>query len=69
MSARALAFLREISGSSLEKMNRQPPPVETLREMEQVSARIRRTFLQQELNSYRIMRETLAGLPSNSRQT
>ncbi len=67
VSAQALAFLREISATSLEKMNRQPPSVETLREMEQVSARIRRTFLQQELNSYRIMRETLAGLPSNSR--
>lgn len=66
VSQAALAFLREISKRSLGKMNQSPPPVATLREMEAINARIRRTFLQQELNSYRIMRETLAGLPRSS---
>lgn len=66
VSTEALAFLREISGSSLVKMQRKPPPVPVLREMEEVNARIRRTFLQQELNSYRVMRQTLAGLPKDS---
>lgn len=65
VSEHALTFLREISGSSLGKMSRRLPLPETLREMEEISARIRRTFLQHELNSYRIMRETLAGLPDD----
>ena len=63
VSSRSLAFLRDISRSSLEKMRKYPPDPGTLRQMEEISARIRRSFLQQELKSYRIMRETLAGLP------
>ncbi|MFQ5527445.1 MAG: DNA repair protein RecO [Thermoanaerobaculia bacterium] len=59
----SLAFLRDISRRSLEKMRNEPPGADTLRQMEAICARIRRTFLQQELKSYRIMRETLAGLP------
>ncbi len=63
VSAAALAFLREISRSSLAKLSSRPPDPGVLRQMEEVSGRIRRTFLQQELKSYRVMRETLAGLP------
>jgi len=67
VSGEALGFLREISGSSLAKMSRRSPPIEVLREIEEINGRIRRAFLQRELNSYRIMRETLAGLPLATR--
>lgn len=63
VSAEALAFLRAISASSLVRMSREVPPSRILREMEDLNSRIRRTFLQQELNSYQVMRKTLASLP------
>lgn len=63
VSSETLSFLREISGARLETVRARPPDPAVLGQMEEISGRIRRSFLQQELKSYRIMRETLAGLP------
>lgn len=66
VSSGALEFLDQISRRSLAALDRRPPPAEIVREMEELNGRIRRTFLQRELNSYRIMRQTLSGLPAKS---
>jgi DNA repair protein RecO (recombination protein O) len=63
IGAETLAFLRRIRGESLERMAASPPSEAALAEVERLCARIRRLFLQFELKSHRVMRETLAGLP------
>ncbi len=57
-----LEFLRRIGGERLSSIAAEPPSRETLAAVEEVAARVRRSFLQRELKSYRVMRETLAGL-------
>ena len=64
VSAAAIGFLREISGTKLRAMGESPPPESVLEEVEEVCGRVRRAFLQRELKSLRVMRETLAGLPN-----
>ena len=45
----------------LPKLAEDPPSAETLRRTEDLCAKIRRNFLQAELRSYRVMKETLSG--------
>jgi DNA repair protein RecO (recombination protein O) len=59
----ALRFFRRIDNESLVQIAQRPPSTEVLAECEEVSGRVRRSFLQYELKSHRVMRETLAGLP------
>lgn len=57
-----LAFLRRTGGERLAHMAAErPPPATTLRRVEELAARVRRTFLQTELKSYRVLRRTLGG--------
>lgn len=66
VSQEILAFYRLISTKSLRKVAGFPPSAQALRQMEEIHGRIRRSFLQHELKSYRVMRETLAGLPGDT---
>ena len=55
-----LAFLRRSGREKLVRMATQrPPEAATLRRAEELAARVRRTFLQTELKSYRVLRRTL----------
>jgi DNA repair protein RecO (recombination protein O) len=56
-------FLRRSARENLESLERRPPEASTLALAAEVSARIRRNFLQHELKSVRVIRETLDGLP------
>jgi DNA repair protein RecO (recombination protein O) len=58
-----LELLRRSSCENLEALSRRPPSAATLAAAAEVSARVRRSFLQHELKSFRVIRETLAGLP------
>lgn len=60
VGARALDFLRRISDTPLMSMTEQAPPPAALAEVAEITARVRRAFLQRELKSHRVMRETLA---------
>lgn len=62
ISSEAVDFLLRISRSSLKTLAASPPSAATLGECEAICGRVRRAFLQHELKSYRVMRETLAGL-------
>lgn len=62
VSAAAVDFLRRIGGEKLTAMATAPPPASVLEEVEEVCGRVRRSFLQRELKSFKVMRETLAGL-------
>jgi DNA repair protein RecO (recombination protein O) len=62
VSPSTVQFLLRISRTSLRGLSRTPPSAATLAECEAVSGRVRRAFLQHELKSYRVMRETLADL-------
>jgi len=59
VSGSVAEFLMRIGRESLPRMARQPPSVATLEEVEHLTGRIRRAFLQHELKSYRVMQETL----------
>ncbi len=59
VSAAATEFLSRIGRQSLPAVAADPPPVAVLAEVERVSGRVRRAFLQHELKSYRVMQETL----------
>jgi DNA repair protein RecO (recombination protein O) len=59
VGAAALDFLARIGRESLGKMGRKLPPPAVLEEVEELCGRVRRFFLQRELNSYRVMRQTL----------
>lgn len=63
VSTPALEFFHRIGRTSLRDMSLQAPPPRLLAECEEICGRVRRTFLQHELKSHRVMRETLAGLP------
>jgi len=55
-----LAFLRRTGRERLVHMAvERPPEAATLRRAEELAARVRRTFLQTELKSYRVLRRTL----------
>ncbi len=59
----ALEFVRRSGRENLESLARRPPSRAALEVVAELSARVRRTFLQHELKSFRVIRETLAGLP------
>lgn len=63
VSPQALDFLHRISRTSLAEMAALGPTPGLLAECEEICGRVRRAFLQHELKSHRVMRETLAGLP------
>ncbi|HYN19556.1 MAG TPA: DNA repair protein RecO [Thermoanaerobaculia bacterium] len=57
-----LDFLRRTSQGSLPAMAAEPPEKRTLREVEEICARVRRHFLQHELRSYEVIQKTKATL-------
>lgn len=59
VSAGAVDFLMRIGRESLPRMAENPPPAAVVEEIEALTGRIRRAFLQHELKSYRVMQETL----------
>ncbi len=58
----AVQFLRVIGRTRLTDLAASPPAPWLLDRVEEICGRVRRGFLQQELKSYRVMRDTLAGL-------
>ncbi|MEM6794865.1 MAG: DNA repair protein RecO [Acidobacteriota bacterium] len=56
----ALAFLRRSGRENLQSLAADPPPERAVRRGEILCRPVRRHFLQGELRSYRVMRETLA---------
>ncbi|MEM8932864.1 MAG: DNA repair protein RecO, partial [Acidobacteriota bacterium] len=54
-----LAFLRRSGRENLSTLAADPPPRSALRGTEELCGRVRRHFLQSELKSYRVMRDTL----------
>lgn len=68
VSPDSLAFFRRIGRASLAETAATAPSAELLAECEEICGRVRRAFLQHELKSHRVMRETLAGLPDNGPQ-
>ena len=63
VSLQALEFFRRIGRTGVQEMARNQPSPELLAECENICGRIRRAFLQHELKSHRVMRQTLAVLP------
>jgi DNA repair protein RecO (recombination protein O) len=63
LGAEVVDLLRRSARENLESLGQQPPAAPTLAVVAELAARIRRTFLQRELKSFRVIRETLAGLP------
>ncbi len=62
VSAETLDFLQRIGHSNLRQANRAVPKAETLRQVEELCARVRRHFLQHELRSYEVIQRTRAAL-------
>lgn len=58
----ALDLLRRSARENLESLHRRPPSAMAIRRVEELCRHIRRQFLEAELRSYRVMRETLSGL-------
>lgn len=54
-----LDLLRRVGRLSLPNAAEPPPTPQALRQLEEVSARVRRSFLQRELRSYDVMQKTL----------
>lgn len=59
VSAAAVEFLSRIGREPLPTVAEDPPAASVLAEVERLSGRVRRAFLQHELKSYRVMQETL----------
>ncbi|MCB1036808.1 MAG: DNA repair protein RecO [Acidobacteria bacterium] len=57
-----VAFFRDGLRRKLPELAQAPPEPATLRRAEEVCARIRRSFLQQELRSYRVLQQTRRSL-------
>lgn len=57
-----LDFLRRIGRENLAEAAKTRPGARTLRQVEDLCGQVRRHFLQRELRSYEVMRQTLAGL-------
>ena len=64
ISSQAVEFLRRIDGTKLVNLDRDRPTSSTLEEVEQICTSVRRSFLQHELRSYQVIRETISGLPA-----
>jgi hypothetical protein len=60
ISVDAIAFLLRMTNTSLRKMASEGITPGVLREVKEINMRVRRSFLQRELRSYRVMQETLA---------
>ncbi len=60
VSGGAIDFLRRISNTSLPGMAAAGASPAVVAEVAEITARVRRAFLQRELRSYRVMQETLA---------
>lgn len=63
LGAEVVNLLRRSVRENLDSLGRRPPAKPTLAAVAEVSARVRRAFLQHELKSFDVIRETLAGLP------
>jgi DNA repair protein RecO (recombination protein O) len=61
LSAQALEALRRFGRENLQSLGVTPPAPEALAQIEQLCAGIRRSFLQRELKSFKVIQETLAG--------
>ena len=57
-----LDFLLRSARENLSTMARNPPAASVLRSIEELCAKVRRNFLQSELRSYQMMKQTLATL-------
>jgi len=62
IGAEVLELLRRSARESLAELGRRPPSGAALARAEELCARVRRVFLQDELKSYEVMRRTLASL-------
>jgi len=62
ISPATLDFLRRIGREGVPAVAEHPPPPAVLRQVEELCAQVRRYFLQHELRSYGVIRQTLAGL-------
>ena len=62
VSRNVLEFLLRIGGESLQEMTQSPPPLATLKKVDKLCAAVRRRFLQHELKSYQVVRETMESL-------
>ncbi len=62
IDAAELDFLRRSARQNLAQMSEAPPERRDLDRIEALCAQIRRQFLQSELKSYRVMKQTLASL-------
>ena len=62
VGAETLEFLRRIGRCSLPQAGRPAPAGRTLRQVEELCARVRRHFLQRELRSYEVIQRTRAAL-------
>ncbi len=62
IAAAELEVLRRSARESLPRMAERPPAGEALAKVEALCAHVRRQFLQSELKSYRVMKQTLASL-------
>lgn len=66
VSGDVLHFLLRIGREGLREMARAAPSLATLEKVDKLCAAVRRRFLQHELKSYQVIRETLAGLENAS---
>ena len=62
VGAETLEFLRRIGRCTLPQAGRPAPAERTLRQVEELCARVRRHFLQHELRSYEVIQRTRAAL-------
>ena len=69
ISGEELEFLRRSGRQSLPRMAADRPNAALLGRVENLCGRVRRHFLQSELRSYRVMRETLGGLAPERTET
>lgn len=62
LSPEALGFLVRIGRSKLARLAAEPPSQAVLAECEEAAGRVRRAFLQAEVKSYRVLRDTMREL-------
>lgn len=62
VGAETLEFLRRIGRCTLPQAGKPAPTTRTLRQVEELCARVRRHFLQRELRSYEVIQRTRAAL-------
>jgi DNA repair protein RecO (recombination protein O) len=60
VSRSTLDFLLRVGRENVRQVAATPPPPFVLEQVEEATGRIRRAFLQHEIKSYRVMKETLA---------